>query len=99
MILNLKSTSDDTDAARRKAEEDANMKVRFERRFHDDEGKYAGATRFYGPRISRRGNLGEPPQTDYVDWYFDEAKDEWVEVPEGWMAIRAGYEGDAVFDF
>lgn len=53
-------------------------RVRFERRWHD------GQTRLYGPRIRKVD--GVPPVVDYEDWFFCEEAEEWMKIPEGYVA-------------
>lgn len=65
------------------------MKIRFERRWCDQDGTCIEAKSFFGPRIELADEPTAP--TDYTDWYFNEAANGMVVVPDGWVAVEGRY--------
>lgn len=84
----LNAAGNDSEESRRRAGRDVEMKVRFERRWFDKDGKCTEAKSFWGPRIEPSDG---PVQADYTEYYFNEAANGLFVVPDGWVAVEGRY--------
>jgi hypothetical protein len=63
--------------------------VRYERRWFTTNGDLDGASRFYGGTMEGGdGPEVEPDGTRMEVWYFCEARNDWAQVPRGFVAVE-----------